>query len=216
MIKTPVFRECHSQEEIIKHFMDASFNQSKITIWQNTNEGRVLATGKVILTDINLHKVRVHCDDDLHFSRDFTTYFYINHENILFKLTVDFSTENPLMIPVPYEVKIKENRDIQREIMPFDDVEIVLSRFSEFNTSTYQMAGIIKDHSTEGIGVYISNRNISRYSRGDMMSLISINSEKLKEVVTAKICYVRPSDDPKYAKSFRVGLQFSTPYRVEL
>lgn len=214
MIQTPQFRDCHSPEEIMKHFMDASFNQSRITIWQNTENGRVLTTGQVILTDIAQHKLKVHCDEVMHFSQDYTTYFFLNHENILFKLTVEFSTEKALLIPIPFEVKMKENRDLQREVLPFDDIEVVLARHNEFDTSSYQMTGIIKDHSPKGIGVYISNRNISRYSRGDMMSLISINSDKLKEVVTAKICYVRPSDDPKQPKSFRVGLEFSNSFEI--
>lgn len=204
-----------NSSEIVDTLIGMYSKKCFVTIWQNISGKRVLRKSVIKTIDLGkriLELKPLNKDENYTpFSNKMTFYIHGEYRSILFKQECVVFKRNKILISIPSEVRLFENRKFERIV--FNNF---LSNQMSIRGGTVSFGGnrmisvTVIDISKNGVGFQITREMQRFFYQGDWISIEKISDIGLEDI-EAKICYIAPVEkveDGRIRRSFRVGASF--------
>lgn len=202
-----------SNETIILGLLDKITQDEQIvTFWQNDDDRRIIYKGYVY--DLDPYKKTlilksVNNELLLKLEKDLPIYFHAEERSMIFK-SEDYMREGSLLImPIPKQVKLNENRSAVRFSLKKHLIrsvqhqkEMGLNGSGKFKTFSVNCIDI----SQTGIALELNASHLTRYLVGEKIIIKEVAGIAIPNV-EAEVIHIVPIDGDK--KIFRAGLVFT-------
>jgi hypothetical protein len=188
-----------------------------ITLWQNRGAEKIKFSGK--LTEVTESNTTIELDSsykkaEYPLTKDETLFVHYAKGDALFKKETFKTNGLKLTFKTPVELMMKERRRLERFSFKYQDYKNVTFKTSsssgdENNVRT--LSCILKDLSTEGLGLVLHESEILSLMEGDSVYITAISDQKLDAGHLGEIAYITPYNISVETDSslFKIGIKFT-------
>lgn len=210
------FQICEKPAEILKIFDNIMSKTQTIVMWQNIGDQDRVVYDSILqkIDRKNKNIIIVPLDEGqtkYKLKKNITLYMHGEERSIVFKTTKFISTKSKIVVQIPNEIRIIENREharfdlkksAERSVLHLKEVGLEGSgTFKNFSINCY-------DLSQTGMGLELHTHHLLRYQIGDSIELKTIADIPIPNKVIGTVKYICPMLELPDVKYFRAGIQF--------
>lgn len=195
-------------EEKSRAMLWAIVHSQTITLWQSHNTDRFIFTAQVLKYDENTGLVLIaplNQKDILKIDKNEVIYIRFPYRSMVCKCRVVKLQKENIWLQIPSDVKLIENRKIQRECSEDEHTVLIEKTKDDIVGKLTHSFGIL-DQSSEGFGFSISLGKVSLFEIGEILKIVKIRGKQLQNAIMVEIKHISPQ--------IKNGMPVSGSYKI--
>ena len=185
-----------------------------VTMWQNRGEEKIKFSGKLVeVSDSNtiIELDPSYKSAEFPLTKDETLFVHYAKGDALFKKETFKTDKFKLIFKTPVELMMKERRRLERFSFKYQDYKNVTFKTSGTEDKVRTLSCILKDLSTEGLGLVLHESEILSLNVADSVYITAISDQKLDSGHLGEICYINPYQISNESDSslYKIGIKFT-------
>lgn len=213
------YEKCASFQEVLSAL--SKNKASEMMVWQKQEDGRSIYTSKNWEVDYDKERLKVYFEENNFpsFEIKLPLYFKLPFREAILKSDMESFSDGCLILKIPSELFWREFRQAQRIRFSAEEKSAFLRPLNQKSIHPEGIKVFLKDISSMGIGIVVSDRDEKHFKKGDKFETLSVDQFSLEShsLVATVVYKIREKKYGNLAGVWhRIGIRMSAPFPDEL